>query len=60
MNESNLKNKDGITLIALIITVIIMLILAGVAISAIVGGDGLFSKIESAGKLYNNSVRNQL
>lgn len=43
------KNKDtGITLIILIITVVIMLILAGVAISAVVDGDGLFSKINYA------------
>lgn len=43
-----LKNKKGITLIALILTVILMLILAGVAISAIVGEDGFFDKIKSS------------
>ena len=41
------KNK-GITLIALVITVIVMLILAGVAISAIINGDGLFNRTTQA------------
>ena len=31
------KNNKGITLIALVITIIVLLILAGVAISAIIG-----------------------
>ena len=38
------KKERGITLIALIITVIVMLILAGVALSAISGEGGLFRK----------------
>ena len=37
-------NEKGITLIALVITVILMLILAGVAISALTGDGGLFDK----------------
>ena len=40
-----IKSAKGITLIALVITVVIMLILAVVAISAVVGGDGLFGKV---------------
>ena len=36
-----MKNKRGITLIALIITVIVLLILAGVSINAIVGDSGV-------------------
>ena len=37
------KNNNGITLIALIITIIILLILAGVVISITIGENGLFS-----------------
>ena len=41
-----MKNKNrGITLIALVITVIILLILAGVAISALVGDNGLLKNM---------------
>ena len=52
--KNKARSKRGITLIALIITVVIMLILAGVAIGAVVGGDGLFNKIEQATKIYEN------
>ena len=48
MKEKRVRSEKGITLIALIITVVIMLILAVVAISAVVGGDGLFSRISDA------------
>lgn len=41
------RNKKGITLIALVITIIILLILAGVAISAL-GESGLFEKAKIA------------
>ena len=36
------KNNQGITLIALIITVIVMLILAAVAINMTIGDNGIF------------------
>ena len=44
-----MKNQKGITLIALIITIIIMLILVGVTISYVVNG-GLISKAKQAAK----------
>lgn len=43
-----MKNKNGITLIALIITIIVMLVLAGVAISSVVGENGVIEKAETA------------
>ena len=42
-----MKKSEGITLIALIITIIIMLILAGVTITIAVNG-GLFKQAQSA------------
>ena len=59
MMEYLLKRKRGITLIALVITVVVMLILAGVAISAIVGGEGLFSKARQAAEIYENASKNE-
>ena len=47
-----MKRNNGITLIALIITVVIMLILAGVSISVLTDGGGLFDKTEKAAKEY--------
>ena len=49
------RSDRGITLVALVITVVVMLILAGVAISAVIGGQGLFSKIREATKIYENA-----
>lgn len=47
-----MKNKDGITLIALVITIIVMLILVGVTINLSVNG-GLFKKTRDAAYDYD-------
>ncbi len=50
-NKSNeLKNK-GITLIALVITIVLLIILAGVTISLLLTDNGLFKKAESTQKI---------
>ena len=49
-----LKEK-GITLVALIVTIIILLILAGVTISQIGGNNGLFSRVKQAVDKYKNA-----
>ena len=48
--------KRGITLIALIITVIILLILVGTAISISISGGDLFGRSQNAVAQYNNRV----
>ena len=40
----NLKERKGITLIALVITIIVLLILAGISIATLTGNNGLLSK----------------
>ena len=42
----NVRNKNGITLIALVITIIIMVILAGVSLNATIGDNGIISKAQ--------------
>lgn len=54
-----MKKETGITLVALVITIIVMLILAGVAISMITGGDGLFAKANNAVEKYNTASKNE-
>ncbi len=54
-----LKTKQGITLIALVITVIVMLILAGVAINLTVGDNGIFKKSDEGAKIYKNAANNE-
>ena len=43
LNESLKKNK-GITLIALVITIVVLLILAGITISTITGENGILTR----------------
>ena len=53
----NVKKKSkGITLISLVITVVVMLILAGVTISGVIDGDGLFSSITATKKEYKKQT----
>lgn len=46
--EKNIKAKDGITLIALVITIIVLLILAGVTLATLTGDNGLLNKASDA------------
>ena len=46
--KTKFKNAKGITLIALVITIIVLLILAGVAIATLTGDNGVLTKAESA------------
>ena len=65
MQKHNMKGimkqerQAGITLVALVITVVVMLILAGVAIAAVVDGDGLFSKTRQAAEIYENATKEE-
>ena len=49
------KNIKGITLIALVITIIVLLILAGVTINLTLGQNGIFKTAEQAGKEYSEA-----
>ena len=46
------KNEKGITLIALVITIIILLILAGITLATLTGDNGLFSRSKEAKEKY--------
>ena len=54
-----LRQQKGITLVALVITVIVLLILAGVAMSMITGPEGLFQKANDAAGKYNQGAQNE-
>ncbi len=51
------KDNKGITLIALVITIIVLLILAGVSIAMLTGGNGLLTK---AAEAEVNNVRGEV
>ena len=46
--KQKLKNEKGITLVALVITIIVLLILAGVTLSMVMGDSGIFGKANNA------------
>jgi len=50
-----MKSVKGITLIALVITVVILIILAGVAVNLAIGENGIFNKAKFATKEYLNA-----
>ena len=43
-----MKNSKGITLVALVVTIIVLLILAGVSLSLVAGGDGIITRASNA------------
>ena len=46
-----MKNNKGITLVALVVTIIVLIILAGVSISLVFGQDGIIAKAKKAAKV---------
>ena len=55
----NLKSNKAITLVALIITIIVLLILAGVSLSMVLGDNGLINKAQSSVNRYQESYVNE-
>ena len=53
------RDVKGITLIALIVTIIVLLILAGVAISLTIGQNGIFSRAQLAANVWRNAEANE-
>ena len=51
-----MKENKGITLIALVITIIILIILAGISISIMMGEDGLITKAKMGAQNYQNAA----
>ena len=51
-----IKKKAGITLVSLVITIIVLLILAGVAINLAIDEEGLIGKAEEAVESWNSAV----
>lgn len=55
MNVQKLKKKRGITLVALVITIVLLLILSGITISTLGGENGLFTKVKESKKMHIQS-----
>ena len=46
--ENNMKNNKGITLVALVVTIVVLLILAGVSINLVLGNNGIITNAKEA------------
>lgn len=55
-----LKNKKGITLVALVITIIVLIVLAGISISIVLGPEGLIEKARVGTQKYNEEATKEL
>ena len=53
----NIKEKRGITLITLVVTIVVILILAGVTINVTLGENGILNKSKEAADRMNNLVK---
>ena len=54
----NYSNQTGITLIALVVTIVVLLILAGVSINALFGDSGIIQKAQDAQNKMDQAVEN--
>lgn len=57
--QRKLKENEGITIVALVVTIIILLILAGVAINMTLGDNGLFKKSKEAINAWKSAEENE-
>lgn len=51
-----MKQQKGITLIALVITIVVLIILAGVAISLTLTDNGIFNRAKQGRDMYSNAA----
>ena len=54
------KNQKGITLITLVITIVVLLILAGVGLNLVLGSDGLLTRAQEAENDFTQSQSDEV
>ena len=54
-----MKREQGITLIALVITIVVLLILAGVSLSLVIGNDGILTRSKDTANKYGRQAENE-
>lgn len=54
-----LKGQKGITLVALVVTIIVLIILAGVSIALVLGDNGLVTKTKEGANQYKAAAANE-
>ena len=51
-----LKEQKGVTLVALVVTIIVLIILAGVSISMVIGNNGIATRAQESRDLQANAA----
>ena len=59
-NKRNYLKEKGITLIALVVTIVVLLILAGVSLNAVFGQDGIIQKAKDSQNKMDEATQNDL
>lgn len=60
INGNELKNNKGITLIALVVTIVVLLILAGISIVALIGDNGLIKRTQDTKSKWETAEKSDL
>ena len=58
--KTKIKQEKGITLIALVVTIVVLLILAGVSVNALFGNSGIIEKTKDAQNKMDQATQNDL
>lgn len=53
------KKEKGITLVALVVTIVVLLILAGVSITMVLGNNGIVKKAQDAKRNYTAAATDE-
>ena len=59
-NKRNYLKERGITLIALVVTIVVLLILAGVSVNALFGNSGIIEKAKEAQNKMDQATQNDM
>ena len=59
MQKNANKNEKGITLIALVVTIVVLLILAGVSLNLVLGDNGIINKAKEGRDKYAEATENE-
>ena len=59
MKKQEIRKEKGITLVALVVTIIVLIILAGVSIAMLTGDNGIIKKVKDAKTKTEDAAKNE-
>ena len=58
--KKKMTGQKGITLVALVVTIVVLLILAGVTINLVIGQNGLINRAKEAAQKTKNATESEM